>query len=177
MKKLGLLFREIAEKRIKNNLKDSDSVFIAKYSGLSGPAFNTLRMSLKGSQANMFVVKNAVARRALKDSGAEDIVKTIEGPCALIFIKDEPVTVSRILHDFIKTNEKLVVEGGFFKDRVLNKKDIERLAKLPTKEVLRAQVVMTLNSPIAGFARALSNTLRKFVICLDQIKQKKEKTS
>ena len=76
-------------------------------------------------------------------------------------------------NNFYKEHENLKIECGFLKDRILDKKDIEIIAKLPAKEVLRAQVVMTLNSPIVGFVRTLKQALTKFVYCLDQIKTKK----
>jgi len=174
MKKFGLIFKETSENRIKDTLKDSNALFIVKYSGLSGPALNTLRLSLRGSNASLFVVKNSVARRALKSVGQEGLISSIEGPCGLIFVRDEPVGASKVLCNFLKEHEPLKLERGLIKDKVIEKKDIESMAKLPSKEVLRAQVVCTLNSPISGLAIVLNQVLAKFVICLDQIKQKKQ---
>jgi large subunit ribosomal protein L10 len=91
----------------------------------------------------------------------------------MIFFKDEPVDTSRVLCTFRKDHDKLVLEGGFLIDRLLTRKDIETMSKLPSKDVLRAQVVMTLNAPILGLVIVLNQTLKKFVYCLDQIKQKK----
>ena len=173
MKKLGLIVKEASENRIKTNLKDAAAFFIVKYSGLSSPDMTALRQSLKDARANMFVVKNSVARRALKVSGADEIIKSIEGPCGLIFVNEEPIGASKALYTFSKDHEKLVLEAGFFAEKILAKKDIEALAKLPSKEVLRAQVVMTLNAPVRSFVMVLNQTLKKFVYCLDQIKQKK----
>jgi large subunit ribosomal protein L10 len=175
MKKIGLVFKETSENRIKDYLKDSSAVIIIKYSGLSSPDLSSLRQSLKSTQARMFVVKNSVARRALKNSGLETIVKSIEGPCGIIFSKDEPVEPSRVLFNFSKDHERLKVEGGVLKDRVLEKKDIEAMSKLPTKAALRAEAVMALNSPIAGLVMTLNNLIEQFVYCLDQIKEKKPK--
>lgn len=174
MKKIGLVFKEVSESRIKSTLKDSDAVFIIKYSGVASPDLCTLRQTLKGSKASLFVVKNSVARRALKDSGLEVLVKNIEGPCGMVFIKEEPVAVSKSLFEFVKEHEQLKIEGGSLKDKVLEKSDIEAMSKLASKEVLRAQVVMTLNSPISGIVITLNQILAKFVYCIDQIKQKKE---
>lgn len=173
MKKIGLLVKEISENRIKSKLKESSSVFIIKYSGLSSPDLSTLRHGLKHTDATLFMAKNSVARRAFKSAGLEELCKKIEGPSGLIFIKDEPVDTSRLLCNFFKTHEQLKIEGGLLKDRILEKKDIEALAKLPTREVLRTQVVMVLNSPILRLAIVLNQTLKKFVYCLDQIRQKK----
>lgn len=173
MKKIGLLFREISENRIKNNLKESNSIFIIKNPGLSSPDLTTLRQSLRNVNATLFVVKNSIAKRALKSSGLKDMINLIEGSCGLVFVKNELVDVCRVLYNFSREHEQLKLEGGFLKDRVLNKKDIETLAKLPSKEVLKTQLVMTLNSPLSRFAIVLNQILRKFVYCLDQIKQKK----
>jgi len=164
----------VSESRIKTTLKDSDAVFIIKYSGVASPDLCSLRQTLKGSKASLFVVKNSVARRALKDSGLEVLVKNIEGPCGMVFIKDEPVAISKSLFEFVKEHEQLKIEGGSLKDKVLEKSDIEAMSKLASKEVLRAQVVMTLNSPISGIVITLNQILAKFVYCIDQIKQKKE---
>lgn len=174
MKKLGLLVKETSENRIKNNLEKSDSIFVLNYSQLSGPDLSSLRQSLRNTGASLFMVKNSVAKRALKNSGLEDIIKVIEGPCGLVFIKDDPVGISRILCDFSRGhNDILKLQGGFLKDRALERKDIEALARLPSKEVLRAQVVIALNSLLSGLVMVLNGTLRKFVYCLEQIKQKK----
>jgi large subunit ribosomal protein L10 len=173
MKKVGLIVKEVSQARIKNSFKDSNAVFVIKYSGLSSPDMSGLRQTLKTSKANLFVVKNSVARRALSESGLESLVKSIDGPCGIVFAKDEPVSASKALCDFVKDHEKLVLEGGYLQDRVLVKKDIEALAKLPSKDVLRHQVVCALNAPIAALAMTLNQVLVKLVICLDQIKQKK----
>ena len=175
MKKLGLLFKETSENRIKNTLKDCNAVFIVKYSGVSSPDLSSLRLSLRTTNAELFVVKNSVARRALKGAGLESIVKGIEGPCGLVFVKDEPVAASKNLCNFSKDHEALKLEGGSMQEKTLEKKDIEAMSKLPSRKVLLAQVVGALNAPISGFVIVLNQVLAKFVICLDQIKQKKEK--
>jgi large subunit ribosomal protein L10 len=173
MKKIGLIIKEASENRIKNNLKGSNAFFIVRYSGLSSPDITTLRQSLKTARANLFVVKNSVARRALKTSGLEEMVKSLEGPCGLIFVNDEPIDASKVLYNFAKEHEQLKLQAGRFEDKILERKDIESLAKLPDKLTLRTQTVIALKSPITSFVMVLHHTLRKFVICLDQIKQKK----
>ena len=175
MKKIGLIFRETSENRIKDILKDSGNVFVVGYSGVKSPDLSILRQKLRGFDSRLFVVKNSVARRALKSAGLEDIIKSIEGPCGLVFLKDEPVGPSKVLCDFSKDHEQLKLEGGIFARKVMLKQDIEAMAKLPSKEILRAQVVMTLISPISGLVIALNQILAKFVYCIDQIKQTKTK--
>ena len=173
MKKIGLVFKEASGARIKSTLKTSDAVFIIKYSGVKSPDICSLRQTLRGRNASLFVVKNSVARRAFKDSVLEPLIKNIDGPCGLVFIKDEPVGASQVLCNFTKDHEQLKLEGGFLKDKIIEKSDIEHMSRLPSKEVLRAQLVGAINSPISGLVITLNQVLAKFVICLDQIKQKK----
>lgn len=174
MKKIGLIFKEASGSRIKNSLKDSNAVFIIKYLGVASPDLCSLRQTLKGAKASLLVVKNSVARRAFKDSTLEPLIKNIDGPCGLVFIKDEPVAASQALCSFTKEHEQLKLEGGSFNDKIIEKKDIEHMSKLPSKEVLRAQVVCALNSPISGLVITLNQVLAKFVICLDQIRESKQ---
>jgi large subunit ribosomal protein L10 len=173
MKKLGLLFKEVSENRIKSFLKESSAFFVIKYSGISSPDLSGLRLSLRGSGAQLFVVKNSVARRALKSTGIDALIKSIEGPCGLVFAKDEPVGASKVLCTFLKDHEQLKLEGGFLQDKVLGKVDIEAMAKLPSKELLRAEVVGTLNGPIVGFVMTLNQLLARFVYTLEEVKKKK----
>lgn len=176
MKKIGLLFREIAENRIKNSLKESSSLFIIKYSGLSSPDLTNLRQSLKNAGGTLFMVKNTVTRRALKTLKLDEVTNTIDGPCGLIFVKEEPVNAASVLYNFSREHAGIKLEAGLIEERVLNTKDIETLARIPSKEVLRAQLVMTLRSPIAGLVIALNQMLNKFIWCLEQIGNKKGET-
>ncbi|MBU3958453.1 MAG: 50S ribosomal protein L10 [Candidatus Omnitrophica bacterium] len=173
MKKIGLLIKETSENHIKSNLKESSAFFVVKHSGLSSPDLSTLRQSLRSINATLFVVKNSIARRALKSSDLEDFNKLIEGPCGLVFVKEGPVDTCRLLYNFSREHVQLKIEGGLVKNRIIEKKDIEALAQLPSLEVLRTQLVVVLNSPILRLAIVLKQVLRKFVYCLDQIKQKK----
>ena len=173
MKKIGLLVKETSEKRIKDSFKLSKGLIIIKYSGVSSPDMSTLRKTLRGSGADLLVVKNSIARRAVKELGLNDLIKSIETPCGMIFFKDEPVDTSKILCAFRKEHEKLVLEGGLLQDKLLTLKDIEIMSTLPSKDALRGKVVVALNAPISKLVIVLNQTLKKFVYCLDQIKQKK----
>lgn len=174
MKKVGLLIKESIANSIKNDIKESSAIFVLGYSGLSGPCLSTLRQSLKGNNATLFVVKNSVARRALKDSGLQPLVNTIEGPCGLVFVRDEPIGTCGVLYNFSKNNKQLNLVGGYLKDKLLERKDIEFMALLPSKEVLRLKVLVALNSSISKLVITLNQILAKLVYCLEQIKRKNE---
>ena len=173
MKKLSTQFKEASENRIKKGLKESEAFFVIKYSKLSGPDLNALRKSLRAIDSEMLVVRNNTAKRALKTLENETLLNLIQGPCGFVFSKSEPVEASKVLFNFTKDHGNLKLEGGLLKDKLISSKDIETLAKLPSKDVLRAKVVVALKSPITGFVFVLKGNLRKLVFCLEQIKQKK----
>jgi len=173
MKKIGLVIKETSESAVKNRLKESHSMFIIKYSGVSSPDMSILRRSLRVSRASLLVVKNSVARRALKDAGRDSLLPAIDGPCGMVFCQDEPVAPSKVLFDFLKTHEALKVDGGYLLDKILTTTDVESLSKLPSRETLIAQVVMAINAPRVKFVMTLNTMLKKLVVCLDQIKSKK----
>lgn len=173
MKKLGLIFKETSENRIKNTAKESSAILVIKYAGLSSPSLSALRQALKGSSARLFVPRNTVASRAFKGEEFKALKQLINGPCGIVFIKDEPVAACKVLANFSKEHEQLKLEGGILEDKVLQKKDIEAMASLPSKEVLRAQVVYTLNAPITKLVLVLKANLRNFVHCLEEIRKKK----
>lgn len=172
MKKLGTIFKEVSERIVKENFKNSEGVFVIKYSKVSGPDMNNLRLSLKGAGGKFFAVKNSVARRALKDSGAEFMANAIGGACGLVFVKEEPQITSKILFDFAKDHAALKLECGLVENRQLDDKGIEALAKLPSKEALKAELVAVLNSPLSRCVMVLKKNLNTLVYCLEQ-KQKK----
>jgi large subunit ribosomal protein L10 len=175
MKKIGQLVKETSENRIKDTFKASQGLIVVKYSGVSSPDMSSLRKSLRGSGADLLIVKNSLARRAMKELGLENLIPSIQSPCGMIFFKDEPVDTSRILCAFRKEHEKLVLEGGLLQDKLLTLKDIEIMSTLPSKDALRGKVVMVLNLPLVKLVTVLNQTLKKFVYCLDQIRQGKPK--
>lgn len=174
MKKLGQVFKEESESLIINCLKEVQSFILMNYSKISSPDITSLRKALKTANSRIFMVKNSVAHRALKGSGWESLTGLIQGPCGFVFIKDDPVRISKVLCDFVKERDAVKLQGGFLKDRVLTQDDIKRLASLPSREILLTKLAVVLNSPITGLVIVLNQTLRKFISCLEQIKNKKQ---
>ena len=173
MKKLSTIFKEASENRIKKGLKDSEGFFVVKYSKLSGPDLNALRKSLRLIDSELLVVRNNTARRALAGQN-EALLNFVQGPCGFVFSKKEPVEASKVLFNFTKDHANLILEGGLLKDKLLSSRDIEALAKLPSREMLLTKTVMAIKSPITGFVFVLKGNLRKLVFCLEQIKEKKQ---
>lgn len=173
MKKLGLVFKETAQEAMQDNLKKAEAFFVLTYSNLSSLDMTTLRQSLRDARATLFVVKNSVARRAFKSAGLQDLAKLIEGPCGVVCVREEPVSVSKVLYNFHKAHEGLKLEGALLGEKLLNKEDIVVLAKLPSQDVLRQQLVGILYSMLSGLIYTLKGNLNKLVYSLEDLKNKK----
>lgn len=173
--KLGSFFRNSAVNRLKNDIASTDSLFVVQYSGLDSLRMSQLRSALRNGKSRLFVAKNSLMKIALKDSSIEGLDGLFEGPAALVFSDNDIASVSKILSKFAKENEKLVLKGAYYKGSLFKQSDIENIAKLPSKEVLIAQLVSALKSPLSGLVFTLNGLLNKFVIVLNQIKEIKEK--
>jgi large subunit ribosomal protein L10 len=174
MQKLGRIVKETCEKDIRKNIDTSSCFFVVKYSGVASADMSNLRLTLKGTKSRMFIAKNSISRRVLNDIGLAEISAMLQGPCGFVFVKDDPSIAAKALYTFSKENKKMELEGGFLVKRVLSKNDVVTLANLPSKTVLYTKLVTTLSSPVRSYVWAVSGILKKFVIALDQIKQKKE---
>lgn len=173
--KLGSFFRNSAVSRLKKDITSTDSLFVVQYSGLDSLRMSQLRSALRNGKSKLFVAKNSLMKIALKDSKIEGLDGLFEGPAALVFSDNDIASVSKILSKFAKENEKLVLKGAYYKGSLFKQSDIENIAKLPSKEVLIAQLVSALKSPLSGLVFTLNGLLNKFVIVLNQIKEIKEK--
>ncbi|MFA5089511.1 MAG: 50S ribosomal protein L10 [Candidatus Omnitrophota bacterium] len=173
MEKLGVLYKKKLHDDVKNNIENSAGFFIIRYPKVSSADLCSLRQALKPAGGRIFVVKNSITRRVLKERGLDELAKSVDQPCGILFIKDDPIIISKALYDFSKGHDQFKFEGGFLDDKVVSSKDIETLSKLPAKEVLRAQAVMAIKSPLSGIVGVLNAALRKFVYCLEQVKNTK----
>jgi large subunit ribosomal protein L10 len=176
MEKLGSKIKQLTKKSIEKNLEESQGVFFIRYSGINGLDMNILRKGLKEAKGKLFVAKNSIARKLFEELGKNEAQKFVEGPIGFIYIKEDPVSISKILVDFIKDHEKLVIEGGLLQDKILDKNAIVKLSKLPSREVLIAQVVGGFKSPINNLVFVLSGILKKPVFAIQQIKKSKERS-
>ena len=134
---------------------------LTDYRGLTTAELSALRRKLGEAQIKYRVVKNSLAQIALRQAGKEELAEIISGPVAVAFGYGEIPETAKVLTEYIKvTKSTLAIKGGFFGDTVLSSKDVETLADLPTKEVLIAQVIGGIQSPITGLVNVLAGPLR-----------------
>ena len=147
------------------------------FRGISVGKAQTLRRALKKDSAEYKVAKKTLLNRALKDAGIDTVdTKTMEGEIGVAFGYGDEIAPARALYKFTRDNETFKVLGGILgsagRRKMLGEKDVITLAKLPSREVLIAQVVGALQAPIRGLAMVLSGNMRNLVVVLQKIKEK-----
>lgn len=155
-------------------LQGSDGFVLADYQGLKAQDFDDLRHKLAGKQGNCRVVKNTLLKKALESAKVSGFESFLEGPTAVIFQKGDFASSSKVLVDFTKDHEKLKIKAGCIQGRVLAAKEVIEISRLPSREVLIAQLAGNLNAPIQRFAGVLMANLQSFVFALQAVRIKKE---
>ncbi|MCF7818613.1 MAG: 50S ribosomal protein L10, partial [Kiritimatiellales bacterium] len=118
-------------------------MIIADYTGMDMPVTNELKQSLRSNDASYNVVKNRMLNRALPT----DAMDLLKGQTAMIYGSGDVVEVAKILKKFTAKNKKPVVKGGFLEGKAISADDVAELAKLPSKDVMRAILLGTLQAP------------------------------
>jgi len=134
---------------------------LTDYRGLTTTELNNLRRKLREAGIEYHVVKNSLAQFAVKNAGMEELADSFTGPVAVAFGYGEIPEPAKVLTDYIRTTKSVLsIKGGFFEDRVLSSRDVESLAKLPSREVLISQVLAGMQSPIYGLVNVLAGPIR-----------------
>lgn len=138
----------------------SQTLALAEYRGLTVAHMDVLRKQAREKGVYLHVLKNTLARRAVAGTPFEVASGSMVGPLIYGFSEDA-VAAAKVLSDFAKGNDKLVVKGGAYAGRVLNAEGLKALAAIPTKEVLLAQLLGLMQSPVSRIARVLAAIAEK----------------
>ena len=133
----------------------SQSLALAEYRGLTVEHLNVLRRQARDKGVYLHVLKNSLARRAVAGTPFEVAQGAMVGPLIYGFSEDA-VAAAKVISDFAKGNDKLIVKGGAYAGKALSADGSKALAAIPTKEVLLAQLLGLMQSPISRFARVLA---------------------
>ena len=159
---------------IKEKINKAQSMILVDYRGLNVAQLTELRSQYRNAGVDYKVYKNSMMRFAFKDSGLEDFNEFLKGPSAVAFGYDDPVSAAKITSEFAKANNKLEIKAGIVDGKVIDVAGVNSLASLPSREVLVAQVLGGLNSPIQGFANVLSGTIKGLAVALNAIVEQKQ---
>jgi len=136
---------------IAGRFQDSTAAVITEYRGLSMAQLTTLRRSL-GDGATYRVAKNTLVKRAADDAGMQGLESLLVGPTAIAFITGEPVDAAKTLRDFARTNQGLVIKGGYMDGRALTVAEVNQLADLESREVLLSKLAGAMKGTMAKAA-------------------------
>lgn len=159
--------------------KDFDGLqglVVAGYVGVKTQELNELRGKLRPLQARCQIVKNRLAKIALKNKGIDvGFGDYFKGQSALIIQKGDAVAGLKVLVEFEKGHANMKIRAGYIDGKVIKPGDLKAMASLPPRKVLLSQFAAQLNSPLTKFAGVLQADLRNLASLLDQIAKKKEK--
>ena len=143
-------------------LKAAETLIVADYRGLTNKQLESLRDDLLQHGARFRIVKNTLTRRAAAEAGAEALLLMLEGPTAIAFIESggDPAAVAKALAAKAKETNVLVMRGGILEGQTLSGEEIDRLATLPSMDVLRGQLVGAIVAPLTQLVALVSAPLR-----------------
>lgn len=146
----------------------------AEYSGINVSDMTQLRQSARDAGIYLRVVRNTLARRALENTKFECMRDGLVGPLLLAFSSEEPGTAAKIIRDFAKTNNKLVVKLVALDGKLLDASDIEALASLPSYEEAISMLMGVMKAPISKLARTLAEPHAKLVRTIAAVRDQKQ---
>jgi large subunit ribosomal protein L10 len=150
------------------------SAVAAENRGLTAGRFDDLRKKARANGIYLHVVKNTLARKALKGTSFECLDPALVGPLVLGFSLEDPGAVGRVIKDFAKENDKLVVKAVSIGGQLYSAKDIDRLAKLPTREQALSLLLAAMTAPIGKFVMTLNAVPGKFVRTVKAVADQKQ---
>jgi large subunit ribosomal protein L10 len=168
--------RVVAE--LTERLRVSETLIVADYRGLTNAEIDALRTKLIEHGARFSVVKNTLTRRAAEAAGADALLALLDGPSAIAFVEHDgdPVAVAKALGDTATSTKVLTIRGGVLEGKSMTADEVSDLAKLPPADVLRAQLVGAIVSPLTTVVALVSAPLRDLVGLIDaRIEQLKER--
>lgn len=165
-------------KELEEKVQKAKAIIFTDYRGLSVEKLGGLRNELRKNGSEYHIVKNTLLNRAITGvkitEGADG--QLFIGPTAVAFSNNDPVSAAKIIKNFATENETLKIKGALLGAKVIGKDDVIKLTTLPSREVLIAKLLGSMQSPITGLVRTLAGVPQKFVMTLEAIKQQKEQS-
>ena len=144
----------------------SQAAILTDYRGLSVAELNRLRNKMREAGSGYHVVKNRLVKLALREAGLPVPEELLQGPTAIGYCYEDVIAPAKVLTEYTKESKMLTIKGGILGDRVIDVEAISSLADLPSRDVLLAQLLSGVQSPVAGLVNVLSGTLRGLVTAL-----------
>ncbi|HWQ59725.1 MAG TPA: 50S ribosomal protein L10 [Candidatus Fimivivens sp.] len=167
--------KDILLKEVVAEAKAAKSLVFSDYKGVSVKQLSALRGELRKGGTRFKVLKKTILNLALREAGIDVDARKLQGQVGVAFAPDE-VSAAKAIADFVKANKdtKLSIVGGALEGKSLSASEVNALAKLPSKDEMRAKLAGTLQAPIASFVRTLSGTYGGFVRVLNAVAESKK---
>ncbi len=159
---------------LKEELGNTGNALVVNFQGLTVEKDWELRRALREAKLSYRVVKNTLGRRAVEGTALESLKDHFIGMTAIAYSSQDPVGLAKVLSNFAKDNAHLKFKAGVVEGRVINIKDIDALAKMPSKEELVSRLMFLLNSQAQRLATAINGVPRNLAVVVDQIAKQKE---
>ncbi|MDY0071881.1 MAG: 50S ribosomal protein L10 [Thauera sp.] len=139
---------------------NAQTIAVAEYRGIAVGDLTVLRAKAREAGVYLRVLKNTLVRRAIAGTAFEPLSEQLVGP--LIYsVSADPVAAAKVLNDFAKTNDKLVIKAGSYAGNTLDKAGVQALASIPSREELLAKLLGVMQAPVSGMAGALAALAKK----------------
>ena len=155
-------------------ITESEAVYAVDYRGISVAQAAELRGKLRDADATLRVVKNTLTIRAADQAGTENLKPLLTGPTALTFARGDAASAAKAVFDYARTTGLLPFKGGVLNGEALSPEQVQSIARLPTRDVLNAQFVNIVASPLTGLVTSLSNLISGLARQLSQVAEKME---
>jgi large subunit ribosomal protein L10 len=149
-------------------LKKVSSLIVATYSKLTVAQDYELRKALRSSGAKYRVVKNTLAERAAKGTGAEEILKNLEGVTSIAYTAGDPVALAKALSKYAKDNPEFSFKAGVVEGRVISIKEIQALATMPSKEEIYSKLLFLVNAPAQRLVTVMNAVGKDLAVVINQ---------
>lgn len=166
--------KERVVERLTERMREAPAMIVTDYRGLTVTQVADVRRSLSEAGATFHVAKNTLARLAATQADRPDLIALLEGPTAIAFVADDPAAAAKKLSDIARQTRILQVRGAIMDGQTLSADDVRALGDLPPKDVLQAQVVGAVASPLQGAYNVLAAPLREFLVVIDQYIEKRQ---
>lgn len=170
---LNLEQKQAVVAEISAKVAEAQAIIVAENRGLEVGNVTKLRAEARKQGVYLRVLKNTLARRAVQGTPFAGLSEHMVGPLFYGISKD-PVAAAKVLNDFAKTNDKLVLKAGAMANYVMDANGVKALATMPSREELLARLLGTMQAPIAQFVRTLNEVPSKFVRALAAVRDAKE---